>query len=107
MFRYLLMILILIFATIFIFIIYQLRFKITSVWIYTVAISLASMLIFNTYLTSLPIVMYNMNSILGLKVLTFPIEDIGYLLVAVVLLPPLFEKLSNEERINKRKSTKH
>lgn len=48
------------------------------------------MVIFNTYLTSLPIVEYNSAYILGAKILTWPIEDVGYLLVAIFLAPGLY-----------------
>jgi len=50
---------------------------------------------------------YNVNSILGIKILTFPIEDIGYLIMVLLLLPPLFEKLSDEKRDYPQKPTKH
>ncbi len=52
---------------------------------------LLAMLIFDTYLTKLPIVMYNNSSILGIRIGTIPIEDFSYLIAAVLLVPALFE----------------
>ena len=102
MLKYSLLILVIFVTAGFVFFIYQLKFISSKAWLLTSLASLLSMIIFNTYLTALPIVVYNMNSIIGIKVITFPIEDIGYLLMALALLPPLFEKLSDEERKNNK-----
>lgn len=56
------------------------------------------MLIFNTYLTSLPIVRYNTSNILGLKVSTMPVEDFAYLVVAIFLGPGLFNYYRAKEK---------
>ena len=48
------------------------------------------MIIFDTYLTALPIVRYNSERILGLHLGTIPIEDFAYLAVALVLAPSVF-----------------
>lgn len=48
------------------------------------------MVIFNTYLTALPIVEYNSEYILGMKILTWPIEDVSYLLAVIFLAPGLY-----------------
>lgn len=48
------------------------------------------MVIFDTYLTALPIVRYNSERILGLRIGTIPIEDFAYLAVALVLAPSVF-----------------
>ncbi len=57
------------------------------------------MLIFDTYLTALPIVEYNKNLVLGIRIGSIPIEDFGYLLVVVLLGPALLERfIQNEER---------
>jgi len=106
MLRYSMLILILLAASALVFFIYQLKLNFSKAWKYTAIISFVVMIIFNTYLTALPIVVYNMNSILGVKIITFPIEDFGYLIMALLILPPLFEKLSNEKRIDTKKSTK-
>ncbi len=45
--------------------------------------------IFDNILTSLPIVTYVSDSILGLRIGTSPIEDFGYTLAAVILIPAL------------------
>ena len=106
MYRYSLLIFICFLASFFIYLIYQLKIVLDKAWIYTALITFVSMIIFNTYLTALPIVVYNMNSIIGVKIITFPVEDFGYLVVALIILPALFDKLSNEERNNSKKSTK-
>ncbi len=54
-------------------------------------ILLIAMLVFDNYLTTLPIVMYNNSSILGYKVGNIPIEDFGYLVAVILLVPALFE----------------
>ncbi len=107
MYRYSLLIFICLLASFLIYLIYQLKIVFDKAWIYTALITFVSMVIFNTYLTALPIVVYNMNSIIGVKIITFPVEDFGYLAVALIILPALFDKLSNEERNNSKKSTKH
>jgi lycopene cyclase domain-containing protein len=106
MYRYSLLIFICLLASFLIYLIYQLKIVFDKAWIYTALITFVSMIIFNTYLTALPIVVYNMNSIIGVKIITFPVEDFGYLVVALIILPALFDKLSNEERNNSKKSTK-
>jgi lycopene cyclase domain-containing protein len=106
MFKYSLLILLCFVISFFIALIYKLKPKFTKANNYTILVALASMLIFDTYLTALPIVMYNVNLTLKLNIFTFPIEDIGYLIVATILLPLLFEKLSNEKRISKNRKTK-
>ena len=106
MYRYSLLIFICLLASFLIYLIYQLKIVFDKAWIYTALITFVSMVIFNTYLTALPIVVYNMNSIIGVKIITFPVEDFGYLVVALIILPALFDKLSNEERNNSKKSTK-
>ncbi len=85
MFKYSLLILILLFASFGVGLLYNLRPAYNKAWRYTAIVSLLAMLVFNTYLTALPIVVYNMNSILGIKILTFPIEDIGYLIMVLLL----------------------
>ncbi len=86
--------------------IYQVKFRFAKANYITALVVLASMLVFNTYLTALPIVVYNTNSILNIRILTFPIEDLGYIVVAVVVLPGLFNKLCNEDRSHKKYPTK-
>ena len=51
---------------------------------------LGCMLVFNTYLTALPIVRYNSERILGLRLGTIPLEDFAYLAVALVLTPSIY-----------------
>ena len=75
-----------------------------KVTLYTFIVSFLLMLGFNTYLTALPIVVYNMNSILNIRIITFPIEDIGYLVAVVLLLPALYNKLCDEHRRDKKTS---
>lgn len=54
---------------------------------------LGCMLIFNTYLTALPIVSYNSERILGLRLGTIPLEDFAYLAAALVLTPSVYTYL--------------
>lgn len=86
---------------------YGVRPKLNRASMLTMLISLGAMLVFNTFLTALPIVVYNTSSILGVRILTFPIEDIGYLVAVVVLLPGLYEKLCHEKNSNKPTSKKN
>ena len=55
------------------------------------------MVVFDSYLTRIPIVMYNNVSMLNLKLGSIPIEDFGYLVAVVILVPALFEKFDNEK----------
>lgn len=48
------------------------------------------MVVFNTYLTSLPIVRYDWNKVLGLKMISWPIEDIAYLVVGLYMAQALY-----------------
>ncbi|MFO0954937.1 MAG: lycopene cyclase domain-containing protein [Candidatus Saccharibacteria bacterium] len=52
-----------------------------------------AMVIFNTYLTSLAIVRYDWQKVLGFKIVSWPIEDIAYLVVALYIAPLLWQKL--------------
>ncbi len=58
---------------------------------------LFAMVVFDSYLTRIPIVMYNNVSMLNLKLGSIPIEDFGYLVAVVILVPALFEKFDNEK----------
>lgn len=51
---------------------------------------LGCMLVFNTYLTALPIVRYNSERIIGWRLGTIPLEDFAYLVVALVLTPSVY-----------------
>lgn len=55
------------------------------------------MIVFNTYLTALPIVRYNTSYTLNVRLGTIPIEDFSYLIVAVVLAPALFLHFRSKE----------
>lgn len=63
----------------------------------TFAILLVAMLIFDSYLTSLPIVSYNDNLTLGIKIGSIPIEDFSYLVAAVILVPVIFNFFNNDK----------
>lgn len=97
MHKYSLLILLALFLTGLLFVIYQLKFTNLKALLFTSGVGFMAMLVFNTYLTSLPIVMYNTSSVAGVYLSSFPIEDIGYLIVAVLLVPSLFEHFSNEK----------
>ena len=58
--------------------------------VFSIAVLYVLMIGFNTYLTALPIVEYNSEHILGVRIITWPIEDLAYLLVAAILSPSLF-----------------
>ena len=63
----------------------------------TFAILLPAMLIFNGYMTSLPIVSYNNSSILAIKIGSIPIEDFSYLIAVVILVPAIFNYFKNDK----------
>ena len=48
------------------------------------------MVVFNTYLTSLAIVRYDWAKVLGFKIISWPIEDLAYLVVALYAGPTLW-----------------
>lgn len=98
MLRYSLLILICLVVSALVGLLYNVKLKADKVTLYTFVVSFILMLGFNTYLTALPIVVYNMNSILNIRIITFPIEDIGYLVAVVLLLPALYNKLCDEQR---------
>ena len=50
------------------------------------------MVIFNTYLTSLAIVRYDWQKVLGFKIISWPIEDIAYLVVALYAAPIVWRR---------------
>ena len=60
-------------------------------------IMLFAMVVFDSYLTRIPIVMYNNVSMLNLKLGSIPIEDFGNLVAVVILVPALFKKFDNEK----------
>lgn len=51
---------------------------------------------FNTYLTSLAIVRYDWQKVLGFKILSWPIEDIAYLVVALYAAPIVWRKFQEK-----------
>lgn len=104
MLRYSLLILICLVVSALAGLLYNVKLKADKITLYTFVVSFILMLGFNTYLTALPIVVYNMNSILNIRIITFPIEDIGYLVAVVLLLPALYSKLCDEQRRDKKTS---
>lgn len=86
--------------------IFQIKYKHPKAVLLTAGVALIAMLVFNTYLTSLPIVVYNTSSILGVYVSSFPIEDFGYLIAVIMIVPALFEHFSNEKPAKKQPSIK-
>jgi len=66
-------------------------------WFYaTWLISLVPFLIMNGILTSLPVVEYNPQHIMGIKIFTIPIEDFGYLFLLYLMTDTIYRIL--EER---------
>lgn len=57
-----------------------------------------AMLIFDGYLTALPIVLYNSKSVLAFRLGSIPLEDFSYLIVVVLLVPALFEKFHHGKK---------
>jgi len=53
-------------------------------------IAYSAMVVFNSYLTSIPIVRYDWSRVIGLKLVSWPIEDVAYLVVALYLVPALY-----------------
>lgn len=58
--------------------------------------------IFNTYLTRLPIVRYNQDALLGLKVGTIPIEDYAYTLVLAFLPASAWRRINVKEKTDEK-----
>lgn len=60
--------------------------------------------VFDNYLTGLPIVLYNKNSLWGIYIWRLPLEDLGYVIAVVLLIPVLFEYFTSNTRgaTNKR-----
>ena len=81
----------LILVTILLVIRFRLKLPKTKVLLALLVILCLMTLIFDFYLTALPIVLYNSNSITQLKILTIPIEDFSYTIAAVILVPSLFK----------------
>ena len=84
MLRYSLLIFICLVVSALVGLLYNVKLKADRATLYTFIVSFLLMLGFNTYLTALPIVVYNMNSILNIRIITFPIEDIGYLVAVAI-----------------------
>jgi len=74
-------------------------------WQVTMAVStvlIILMLVFDGYLTGLPIVEYNKNLVLGWHIGPIPLEDFGYLTVVIILGPSLFEYFIHHEKSRKK-----
>ena len=104
MLKYSLLIVICLVVSTIIGLVYNAKPKLDRPMLYTLSVGFFMMLGFNTYLTALPIVVYNMNSILNIRIITFPLEDLGYLIAVVLLLPGLYNKLCDEQRRAKKTS---
>ncbi len=74
----------------------------TNAFLLAYAIILLPFLVVNGFLTALPVVLYNNNENLAIRLYTIPIEDIGYGMLLVMLNVMIYEKLKSkeEERIN-------
>ncbi|MBL0357505.1 MAG: lycopene cyclase domain-containing protein [Chitinophagaceae bacterium] len=96
-------------AGIFIIIIYANRkffkhFDATS-FIISYSIILIPFLIVNGYLTSIPVVLYNDNENLGLKISTIPFEDVFYGMLLVMMNVAIYEKLKSKRRTKSHPET--
>ena len=67
----------------------------SSVFIISYAIILIPFLVVNGFLTALPVVLYNDNENLGIRIYTIPFEDIFYGMLLIFLNILIFEKLRN------------
>lgn len=86
----------LILVSVLLFVRLRLRIVNPKILVILTIIMLIMMLFFDTYLTSLPIVMYNNSLTLGIKIGSIPIEDFGYLVAVIILIPALYEKFNEE-----------
>ena len=55
--------------------------------------------IFDTYLTRMPIVGYNQDALLGVKLGTIPVEDYAYTIVLAFLPPSVWRKYGKKEDV--------
>lgn len=55
-------------------------------------------LIVNGYLTSIPVVLYNDNENLGMKISTIPVEDVLYGMLLVMMNVAIYEKIKSKKR---------
>ncbi|MBP9827045.1 hypothetical protein KBC99_01030 [Candidatus Saccharibacteria bacterium] len=64
------------------------------------------MVVFNTYLTALPIIRYDFAKTMGFTIITWPIEDIAYLVVALYMTPVLYTWFNKyyEQSTSRKKS---
>jgi len=81
-------------------ILFRLRIKLNQPRIFAILgfILLCLMLVFDTYLTRMPIVLYNESLILQIRLGTIPLEDFGYLIAVILLTPSLFEYFHDEKK---------
>ena len=61
-----------------------------SAILFTGVVSYLLMVGFNTYLTILPIVRYSSVKLIGTYILSWPVEDIAYLIAGLYLIPALY-----------------
>lgn len=98
MFKYSLLIIICFTISVLVGVLYRVKLVNKKAIAFTFLISFIFMVFFNTYLTSLPIVEYNDLLTLNIKIISFPVEDVGYLVVACILLPLLYEVFLKEDK---------
>ncbi|MCC7543351.1 lycopene cyclase domain-containing protein [bacterium] len=72
-------------------IVQRVRYRATPRILKVALICYLMMVVFNTYLTSLPIVRYDWNKVLGIKMISWPIEDMAYLVVGLYMAQALYE----------------
>lgn len=99
--EYLLLIISLILTTILIIKIFHLKLPNYIILSTLYFILVLLMLLFDSYLTALPIVEYNKSLVGGLYIGSIPLEDFGYLIVVVLLGPALFDKFISDEKRKK------
>ena len=98
MFSYLILAMSLVAVSILIIILFQLKLPRYRLLVNTFLILSIAMLIFDTYLTSLAVVLYNDKLILPFRLGSIPLEDFSYLIAVVLLIPTLFEFFHHDKK---------
>lgn len=98
MFDYLILSLSLISVSALLLLLFRIRLPRAVILLTLLFVLFIAMLIFDTYLTALPIVMYNSKSVLPFRLGSIPIEDFSYLIAVIILVPALFDKFHHDKK---------
>ncbi len=72
-------------------IVQRLQYRASKNILIVTTICYTMMVVFNTYLTSLPIVQYDWQKVLGIKMISWPIEDLAYLVVGLYMSQAVYQ----------------